>query len=116
MKLAHLLRSEALKPFEVLSSAATEPAWETLDITGIAFDSRRVQPGHLFVCIPGFQTDGHDYAARAVESGAVAVMVEKVLEDLPAGVPQIKVDDARCRLGHLRLPRLPIGDGGYHRD
>ena len=101
MKLAHLLRSEALKPFEVLSSAATEPAWETLDITGIAFDSRRVQPGHLFVCIPGFQTDGHDYAARAVESGAVAVMVEKVLEDLPAGVPQIKVDDARCRLGHL---------------
>ncbi|MCA9778576.1 MAG: UDP-N-acetylmuramoyl-L-alanyl-D-glutamate--2,6-diaminopimelate ligase, partial [Candidatus Eremiobacteraeota bacterium] len=101
MKLAHLLRSEALKPFEVFSSTASEPAWENLEITGIAFDSRRVQPGHLFVCIPGFQTDGHDYATRAVESGAVAVMVEKVLDELPAGIPQIKVDDARRRLGHL---------------
>lgn len=101
MKLAHLLKSEELEPFEVVSSTSTEPAWKDLEITGIAFDSRRVQPGHLFVCIPGFQSDGHDYAARAVEAGAVAVLVERVLSELPAQVPQIKVADARCRLGHL---------------
>ena len=101
MKLAHLLKSEALKPYEVLSSNGTESAWDTLEITGVAFDSRRVQPGTVFVCIPGFQTDGHDYASKAVESGAVAVMVERVLEGLPAHIPQILVDDARIRLGHL---------------
>lgn len=101
MKLAYLLKSVAVKPYEVLSSEVTEPAWESLDITGIAFDSRRVQKGHLFVCIPGFQTDGHDYAQRAVDSGAVAVVVERILTDLPVHIPQIKVDDARRRLGHL---------------
>jgi UDP-N-acetylmuramoyl-L-alanyl-D-glutamate--2,6-diaminopimelate ligase len=101
LKLAYLLKSEALKPYEVLSSQATEPAWENLDITGVAFDSRRVQPGHLFVCIPGFQMDGHDYAQRAVDAGAVAVVVEKLLTDLPVKVAQIKVDDARACLGHL---------------
>ena len=36
-------------------------------ISGIAFDSREVKPGNLFVCIPGFQTDGHKFAPDAVE-------------------------------------------------
>ena len=101
MKLAYLLKSVARKPYEVLTSQATEPAWENLDITGVAFDSRRVQPGHLFVCIPGFQTDGHDYAQRAVDAGAAALVVERVLTDLPVAIPQVKVEDARASLGYL---------------
>ena len=35
---------------------------EDIDITGIAYDSRNVLPGSIFVCIKGFETDGHKYA------------------------------------------------------
>ena len=101
MKLAHLLKCEALKPFELMTSTDGDPCLVSLEIKGITFDSRKVQPGFLFVCIPGFQTDGHDYALNAVESGAVALVVEREITGLPEHVVQIKVDDARSRLGHL---------------
>lgn len=100
MKLAHLLKSEALGPFEVVTSAGVEPLLD-IEITGITFDSRKVQSGFFFACIPGFQSDGHDFALRAVESGAVALLVERVLSEVPSSVVQVVVDDARKRLGHL---------------
>lgn len=40
-------------------------------ITGIAYDSRRVMPGMLFVALKGQNTDGHNYIADAVERGAI---------------------------------------------
>ncbi|HHT72653.1 MAG TPA: UDP-N-acetylmuramoyl-L-alanyl-D-glutamate--2,6-diaminopimelate ligase [Firmicutes bacterium] len=68
-----------------------------VDITSIVYDSREAQPGSLFVAVPGFRFDGHDYAAAAVQRGAVALMVERLLPDLP--VPQVVVEDARAALG-----------------
>lgn len=47
------------------------------EITGITCDSRQVKPGYLFVCIKGAASDGHDYAAAAVENGAAAVVAER---------------------------------------
>lgn len=99
MKLAYLLRDESLKPYQVQNCDEVESRFEQVEITGVAFDSRRVKPGFLFLCIPGFETDGHTYAAKAVENGAVALMVERYLEQVPADVIQIKVDDCRARLG-----------------
>jgi UDP-N-acetylmuramoyl-L-alanyl-D-glutamate--2,6-diaminopimelate ligase len=61
-------------------------------VTDIAYDARRVGPGALFACVPGSRADGHDFAAGAVEDGAVALLVERPL-DLP--VPQLVVPDAR---------------------
>ncbi len=61
-------------------------------IGGIAADSRRVKPGDLFICLKGFTVDGHDFAAQAVERGAVALLVEKFL---PVSVPQLRVSDTR---------------------
>ena len=55
-------------------------------------DSRAIEPGDLFCAIPGFEVDGHDFAAGAVERGAAALLVERVLE-LP--VPQLVVEHAR---------------------
>lgn len=55
-------------------------------ISGITIDSRLVQPGDLFVPIVGRRVDGHDLAAAAVRSGAVAVMVEREIEPLPKAV------------------------------
>jgi UDP-N-acetylmuramoyl-L-alanyl-D-glutamate--2,6-diaminopimelate ligase len=67
-----------------------------IDVTDLAFDARRVTPGALFVCVPGFRADGHDFAGVAVERGAVALVVERPLEPL---VPQLLVEDAKVALG-----------------
>ena len=48
-----------------------------VDIVDVDIDSRRVATGHLFVAIPGTQTDGHQYIAKAIEQGAAAVMCEE---------------------------------------
>jgi UDP-N-acetylmuramoyl-L-alanyl-D-glutamate--2,6-diaminopimelate ligase len=77
----------------------TEERLERLEITGVAFDSRQVKPGYLFVCVPGFQVDGHDFAHRAVSNGAVALVVERHVGKVPADIVQIQVDDCRSRLG-----------------
>lgn len=55
-------------------------------------DSRAVQAGDLFCAIPGFTVDGHDFAAAAVDRGAGALLVERLL---PLEVPQLVVPDAR---------------------
>ncbi|MDN5903738.1 Mur ligase domain-containing protein, partial [Corynebacterium casei] len=56
-------------------------------VTGfVEFDSRKVTPGGLFLCFPGAKVDGHDYAEKAIEQGAVAVLAAR-----PVGVPAIVV-------------------------
>ena len=68
----------------------------TLDreITGIAYDSRRVTPGMLFVAIPGQHTDGHEFISNAVERGAAAIVCERNGFSHPRAT-QIKVPDVR---------------------
>lgn len=51
-----------------------------IEITGIADDSRKVEPGNVFVCVRGAESDGHLYAKKAIENGAVAVICERNLE------------------------------------
>ncbi|MCH8949161.1 MAG: hypothetical protein IIB87_02140 [Chloroflexi bacterium] len=46
-------------------------------VTAVCADSRRVVPGALFVAIPGFETDGHDYIGEALRRGATALLVEE---------------------------------------
>ncbi len=60
----------------------------TIAVRGIAYDSRRVVPGGVFVAVPGAHVDGHDFAARAVAAGAVAVVVERLL---PVAGPAVQV-------------------------
>lgn len=66
---------------------------------GIVIDSRKVQPGDLFLCLPGHTVDGHDYAQRAAEQGASALVVERWLEDV--SLPQLKVKDSRLAMAVL---------------
>jgi len=67
-----------------------------VEITGLAYSSRSVSPGALFFCVPGFKSDGHDFAADAVERGAVALVCER---SLGVGVPEVVVDDVRAAMG-----------------
>jgi len=68
-----------------------------VEITGIAYDSRKVKKGFMFVCIDGTVTDGHRFAAQALENGASALILEKDLKDT-RDVPVIKVKNARHAL------------------
>ena len=67
-----------------------------LPVAQVVFDSRAAEPGSLFVAIPGELADGHDFAASAVERGAVAVIAERAIAGL--AVPQILVHYARATL------------------
>lgn len=49
------------------------------EVSGMTSDSRKVVPGSVFVCIAGTAADGHDYAASALEKGALAVVCERDL-------------------------------------
>jgi UDP-N-acetylmuramoyl-L-alanyl-D-glutamate--2,6-diaminopimelate ligase len=66
-----------------------------VEITGLAYDNRVVQPGTLFFCVPGFTRDGHEFAADAVARGAAALVVERPVH---AGVPEIEVPSVRAAM------------------
>ena len=68
------------------------------DVRTIAYDSRKVKAGSLFVAIGGFHRDGADFVADAVENGAVAVVAERAV---PAAVPVAVVADVRAALADL---------------
>jgi UDP-N-acetylmuramoyl-L-alanyl-D-glutamate--2,6-diaminopimelate ligase len=61
-------------------------------------DSRAVRAGSLFCCVPGAHHDGHDFAAQAVASGAVALLCER---ELPIDAAQIIVRNVRASMGPL---------------
>jgi UDP-N-acetylmuramoyl-L-alanyl-D-glutamate--2,6-diaminopimelate ligase len=65
-----------------------------VEIGAVDFDSRLVQPGSLFCCVPGATTDGHDYAAAAVSGGASALLCERFVD---VDVVQARVDPGRIR-------------------
>ncbi|EFM12815.1 UDP-N-acetylmuramyl-tripeptide synthetase [Paenibacillus curdlanolyticus YK9] len=66
-----------------------------VQITGLNNDSRSVQPGTLFFCLPGYKVDGHDFAAAAASNGAAALVVERKLD---VAIPQLIVKDSRLAM------------------
>jgi len=62
----------------------------------VTHDSRAVEPGGIFVAVPGEHLDGHDFAASAADRGAVALIVERPLPELPTA--QLVVDRVRPAL------------------
>ncbi|WP_373482071.1 UDP-N-acetylmuramoyl-L-alanyl-D-glutamate--2,6-diaminopimelate ligase [Acetobacterium sp.] len=71
------------------------------DIKKICYNSRAAVPGSLFVAIPGYVTDGHQYIGQAISQGAAAVVHQDDLADYQAEVCYIKVADSRHALGIL---------------
>ena len=69
-------------------------------VSGVVADSRRVQPGSLFVAYRGLEVDGHRYIGAALASGAAALVVERE-PDIPTAVPTALVPDARSAWARL---------------
>ncbi|HCR52834.1 MAG TPA: UDP-N-acetylmuramoyl-L-alanyl-D-glutamate--2,6-diaminopimelate ligase, partial [Cytophagales bacterium] len=68
-------------------------------VDGIAFDSRKVKKGFLFVAVKGTQSDGHSFIANAIQKGAIAVVSEKLPETLIEGVTFVTVKNSSKALG-----------------
>jgi UDP-N-acetylmuramoyl-L-alanyl-D-glutamate--2,6-diaminopimelate ligase len=68
------------------------------EIAGLAYDSRTVEPGTLFFCVPGHRSDGHEFADLAIERGATALVVERLLD---VRVTQVRVADARAAMASI---------------
>ncbi len=94
-QLFHLLDLLNLTPIRIVSGQSSSG----VAINGIAFDSRAVEPGNLFIALIGGNSDGHRFIDSAVENGAVAVM--GMLPNAPCKVPYIQVEDTRVALAYL---------------
>lgn len=81
--------------------------WE---VSGCTADSRRLEPGQVFVAVPGPRQDGHDFIGRALERGAAGVVVERHCPE--AGKLQVVVPDTRLALA--RLCHALAGDPSRH--
>lgn len=71
---------------------------ENVSIRSVSTDSRRLQPGDLFVALQGPSFDGHDYVQVAVERRAAAVMISRPVS---TSIPCLQVTDTRLALGQL---------------
>ena len=70
-------------------------------VQGIAFDSRKVLPGFLFVAQRGTHADGHQFISLAIEKGATVIVCEELPDTLSENILYIKVADAGAALGHI---------------
>jgi UDP-N-acetylmuramoyl-L-alanyl-D-glutamate--2,6-diaminopimelate ligase len=94
-KLAYLqqsLQSDILK-------TPSKSFGEEIQISGLSYDSRHIRSGDLFFALTGEVTDGHRYIQEALERGALAVVGERPVENLP--VPYIQVPDSRRALSRI---------------
>ncbi|HSJ25838.1 MAG TPA: Mur ligase family protein [Longimicrobiales bacterium] len=74
-----------------------------LDVNAVRGDSRQVQPGDLFVAVPGEEQDGAEFVKEAVTKGAIGIVAETALD---APVPVVVVPDARLALATLTAEAL----------
>lgn len=89
-KLTNIL--SGIKPIEVIGD-------KNLLISGLAFDSRKVEKDFLFVATRGTVVDGHNYISKAIESGASGILCEEMPKSINAKVCYIQVKDSQESLG-----------------
>ena len=70
-----------------------------IEISSIAFDSREVKPGCVFVAVIGTNVDGHNFIDDSIQKGAVAVVCEKFPQNLKDGITYVKVKNSGFALG-----------------
>jgi UDP-N-acetylmuramoyl-tripeptide--D-alanyl-D-alanine ligase len=86
----------ALWTSEEIAAAAGGAASGDFEAGGVAFDSREVEPGHLFIALKGEATDGHLFLDRAFDAGAAGALVSEEIRR-----PHVRVADTRAALDAL---------------
>lgn len=85
---------ENTKPLQVVGD-------ESLEVTGIEIDSRRIAQGNAFVAMRGTQVDGHQFIPKALEQGATCIICETMPSELQAGVTYVQYSDTEAVVGSL---------------
>jgi UDP-N-acetylmuramoyl-L-alanyl-D-glutamate--2,6-diaminopimelate ligase len=70
-----------------------------VEVKGVCFDSRKIQPGFLFIAVKGIQSDGHQFIEKATSGGAIAVLCEKLPEAISDKTTYVTVKDTSKALG-----------------
>ena len=90
--------SDTLKKVTVVASTGNMQR----EITGVNIDSRQVKPGDLFIAVKGTQADGHVYIPKAIEQGAVAILMSEALPTEPVdGITYVQVADTEDAAGKV---------------
>ena len=84
-------------------SFSIDPVSDQMEITSLTWDSRSVEPGALYVALPGERVDGHAFAASAVAAGAVCVLAQHALDQASAD----QIAAAGQPLSRFPTPRRP---------
>lgn len=92
MKLEKLLTT--IQPLAIAGSAEVV-------VSGLAYDSRKVQPGTLFFALPGVKVNGVDFIPQALKNGAVAIVAERLPESCPKDVCFVQVANARLAMAKI---------------
>jgi UDP-N-acetylmuramoyl-L-alanyl-D-glutamate--2,6-diaminopimelate ligase len=94
MRLKELLEDCDYTPSLILPPRGRGQGGEDMDISGIAYDSRKVKEGYLFVAITGERYDGHDFIKDVIKKGVIAIVHEKAIDN------------------HIPPLNTPLGKGG----
>ena len=86
----------ALWTSDEIAAATGGTASTPFEVTGVTFDSREVEPGFLFIAMPGTVHDGHKFVEAAFAAGAAGAVVSQPVEG-----PHVLVEDAVVALGAL---------------
>ncbi|HXL04252.1 MAG TPA: UDP-N-acetylmuramoyl-L-alanyl-D-glutamate--2,6-diaminopimelate ligase [Bacillota bacterium] len=92
-RLKSLIVQSGVRPYSLTGNTGVE-------IQGITYDSRKIAPGYLFVCIRGEHHDGHAYIPEAASKGAAAVVIDSDTE-IPDTLSAVRVSDSRKALGDI---------------
>lgn len=92
MKLNELLKGLT---YEIIQGS------DNIEINNIGWDSRKVLSNSLFICVRNRNVDRHSYASAAIQNGAVALVIEHDIEEVPAKVTIIKVEDSKKAMASI---------------
>ena len=95
---------------DLLDSALVQPGFDAIEVTDITLDSRKAGPGCVFAALPGVKVHGRQFAASAVERGAVAVVSDTPIDGIDA--PVIVVDDPASLFAFMAAKVYP-GQPGH---
>ena len=88
---------------EILYKVSTEGVFGStfVKISSISFDSRNIKKNSLYVAKKGINLDGHDYIKKSIEKGAIAIVCNKLPEEVIEGITYIIVNNTARALGIL---------------
>lgn len=88
--------NELLVNVRVLNTIELNP-----EVTALEYDSRKVAPGNCFFAVVGTASDGHNYIHSAIEKGAVAIVCQRLPENMREGVAYVVVEDTNTAMAAM---------------